>query len=61
MTDLPSILPCPFCGSSDIRLISGFANASRYVKCEACSSRGPTESREHQAISIWNIVSQGLP
>lgn len=57
------VLPCPFCGSEDIR-------ADRYcVECAVCGATGPDDSmkiglrhkRLEDAIRYWNIRNNKAP
>lgn len=44
-------VPCPFCGSDQVRLVvEGFS----CLQCEQCSAKGPTYYRATAAIEGWN-------
>lgn len=53
------LLPCPFCGSNDIKILTKF---DPYVTCGNCLSFGPSPIEtdlEHsktmtEIISLWN-------
>lgn len=51
MSELPTLLPCPFCGGTayieDER--SPFC-----VTCESCACEGPWAKRAGLAIKLWN-------
>lgn len=46
MTELK---PCPFCGSTDVYLIEGFA-----VCCRTCCAYGPQIDINNLLIDAWN-------
>lgn len=59
------LLPCPFCGSGNLRPIHisgsyGYSNSMDYVVCENCGARGGNvedgNCGEHleEAIDNWN-------
>lgn len=51
---------CPFCGEKDFALASmvggkGLTHYDIYqIKCNYCSSRGPSECTERKAKTAWN-------
>ena len=56
MTDL---LPCPFCGSSDMRY--EFCASQGYITCNECGTQGPCDERAadphcdiEAAETAWN-------
>ncbi len=49
MTDQPQLLPCPFCGSSDVEF------RDVYVACLECSAWGPSKNPISSAFVQWNI------
>jgi Lar family restriction alleviation protein len=46
--------PCPFCGSEDLDIESGYDHA--YVICERCETEGPAISNGSalEACEAWN-------
>lgn len=58
-SDLPELLPCPFCGEhfveeaeSDVPTIHG--GNMRAVYCNGCFAEGPTADTAAEAIAAWN-------
>ena len=51
MTD--RLLPCPFCGSSDLELYEDT------VRCIDCSALGPEATDPDQATALWNAANRG--
>ena len=57
----PEILPCPFCGSSDVAIESGDNGKQWWVECRCCDAEGPlSELSELVAAASWNDVSRKL-
>ncbi|MFA5053900.1 MAG: Lar family restriction alleviation protein [Parcubacteria group bacterium] len=53
-----TLKPCPFCGSTAIRLTrSGWLDAY-YVVCEKCRARGGYSQDENCAVEGWNRRGQ---
>jgi Lar family restriction alleviation protein len=54
-TPAPPLLPCPFCGSSDVFVdhVSMDDNAA-FVHCRGCGTEGPFDLSEEVAIAAWN-------
>ena len=52
---MSALLPCPFCGSTEIAL-SHTVQGACWVVCEteACGAIGPTKSTPADAASAWN-------
>lgn len=48
---MSELLPCPFCGSRDIELVSGAPET--WVRCRGCRASTDTRSVE-QAVYAWN-------
>ena len=52
--------PCPFCGSSDVKLqVAGDAQHIVVVECGDCNAQGPTvalivEDCHSKAAALWN-------
>lgn len=61
------ILPCPFCGATDIREErSNNTNSPYYysywMRCQKCKAEGPPNSKSLQvgdAIRLWNRRAKG--
>ncbi len=49
---LINIHPCPFCGDDSMLQIRNYQGKS--VKCENCSTKGPTASTDDMAVELWN-------
>ena len=45
------LLPCPFCGGSDIR-VNG--SRSSFVQCGGCGAESRAEDDDRAAIAAWN-------
>ncbi len=43
-----TLLPCPFCGSLDLKTFKG--GDKEYVQCQSCTSCGP----DHENGLHWN-------
>lgn len=61
------ILPCPFCGSENVKLVGYDSGFGMYVRCEDCSANsgshyydGPQriEFTESDAVDDWNSVKR---
>ena len=52
---MSTLLPCPFCGSTDVS-VSHTVQGSCWVVCEteACGAIGPTKPTPAEAASAWN-------
>jgi Lar family restriction alleviation protein len=52
---MSALLPCPFCGSTEVSL-NHTVQGSCWVVCdtEACGAIGPTQPTPAQAASAWN-------
>jgi Lar family restriction alleviation protein len=46
------VLPCPFCGKSE--LIIGLSDLYKWVECVDCMCAGPTDLGVSGAIEAWN-------
>ncbi len=51
---MENLKPCPFCGCTDIKVISNDTNDIFFVSCEACESSGSCKSDPEWAIKAWN-------
>jgi Lar family restriction alleviation protein len=53
---MSTLLPCPFCGSTDVA-VSHTVQGSCWVVCEtaACGAIGPTKPTPAEATSAWNM------
>src|SRR4030095_16620992 len=56
-----ALLPCPFCGSTEVS-VSHTVQGSCWVVCEtaACGAIGPTKPTSVQAASAWNTRVLGV-
>jgi Lar family restriction alleviation protein len=49
------ISPCPFCGSSDVKLVIYDGSVLPwYFRCECCGTKGPVATNREAAIAFWN-------
>lgn len=46
-----SLKPCPFCNSTDLKLIK---SVDMYIRCRGCDTNGPDGKDEKEAIKAWN-------
>jgi hypothetical protein len=62
-SELSSVLPCPFCGSSDLEVLLD------HVECRACSAQGPYSSysdddpEEYEpaaGVELWNSRREAM-
>ena len=57
MLTLKDAKPCPFCGSTKLRLEDIGGESYLFVECADCKADGPHENddeREHAAVLRWN-------
>jgi Lar family restriction alleviation protein len=54
MTD--KLLPCPFCGGSDVKLRNDPRHDMAWVSCVGCGLEAPTETgvTDEAAVTYWN-------
>ena len=52
-TEEMAFLPCPFCGSTNIDIITTRANMS-YCCCLQCGARGPEAKGNNSPKMAWN-------
>jgi Lar family restriction alleviation protein len=54
--------PCPFCGSSDIRIFETGGGSRAYAFCDGCDAEGPLGWGDtDEAIRLWNTRKQKEP
>lgn len=52
--------PCHFCGSESLRAVKRVIPSRRgdthhwYIRCNACSARGPLKRTEGEAVIAWD-------
>jgi Lar family restriction alleviation protein len=58
---MTQLLPCPFCGSDDVELSTGFVgdghtveNSRRYVECIKCAATSEFGKTDDEAAAAWN-------
>lgn len=54
MADTPELLPCPFCGSSRLKMCDFRIGVLHWLRCKDCESDGPYKKTEAEAITAWN-------
>ncbi|MBN2684381.1 MAG: Lar family restriction alleviation protein [Pontiellaceae bacterium] len=50
---MPDLKPCPFCGSTELRVFRPAPEL--WVYCTVCSASGPTAEGEKGAAAKWNM------
>ena len=52
----PDLLPCPFCGSSNVGVTEMLWNSRlKHVACGGCDASGPPRTKKAAAIAEWNL------
>lgn len=46
-----TLLPCPFCGCTDLAVAN---TGAAWVKCQSCEAEGPPECTDEDATRLWN-------
>ena len=54
MSDLPKLLPCPFCGSENVDHNLDRNDGYYGVECEDCYAQAGTSTWEKVAVQMWN-------
>jgi Lar family restriction alleviation protein len=50
-----ALLPCPFCGSEAVDVLTPFmAGSAKVIECEGCGTEGPWADDETEATKLWN-------
>jgi Lar family restriction alleviation protein len=54
-TELPDLLPCPFCGNDEVHVQDSYLQGSGFmVMCGNCTGEGPLCETEQNAAAQWN-------
>jgi Lar family restriction alleviation protein len=53
--ELDKLLPCPFCGGTEVRLCSAMNEV--WVRCYSCNATSPLLWDDKKAIKFWNTRS----
>lgn len=53
MSNAIDLLACPFCGSTDLSVVSN-GYESMFVECNSCGTSGPVAPDEQQSVNAWN-------
>lgn len=53
------LIPCPFCGSEKIRMLSQMGRFSAW--CIKCDAEGPTDREQSNAVALWNRRATNFP
>ena len=51
--DVMNMMPCPFCGSEDVRAMCGTVTDKAWVYCRACHATGPEVPTKTEADWAW--------
>ena len=54
MAKTPDLLPCPFCGSTDVGVGRIDYTRNKSVVCSGCGAEGPPSTMNGKAILLWN-------
>lgn len=54
------ILPCPFCGSTELWSMDSRDAGEDYICCKTCRASGPETYDENEAISRWNAAPRHI-
>jgi hypothetical protein len=61
MWTLPrAVLPCPFCGSSEVLALS-LGGSAGVLQCRTCNAQGPPGETQDLTLSAWDTRGQPLP
>ena len=47
-----NVLPCPFCGGDNSRLVTN--SAPLFLVCGSCGAHGPQGDSQRHAVDMWN-------
>ena len=56
-----TMLPCPFCGSTDLGLWRQMMRAKCCIACNECDAQGPWAGSREKAIAAWRRRVEGKP
>lgn len=51
--------PCPFCGSTDLDVVSVIMVDAYRVRCGSCIAEGPAADTPREAVEKWNARTKG--
>lgn len=54
------ILPCPFCGSREVR-VSETTDSHFFVSCDRCEGSGSLTTDREDAVCVWNAAARFRP
>lgn len=52
--------PCPYCGSTDLRLCEGLGYGVVECRVNDCFTKGPMKDDIRQAVAAWNALPRSL-
>jgi hypothetical protein len=58
--DLPSVEPCPFCGSGEPEVLHPHSSDGWWVRCEGCHVQTTEYVNRESAITAWNRRAQRM-
>ncbi|SDK77255.1 hypothetical protein SAMN05660337_1181 [Maridesulfovibrio ferrireducens] len=68
MTDISSLLECPWCGAFEDKhlhllkkdiSINHYNSTKYYVQCLNCAAQGPSAATKEEAINFWGTLERG--
>lgn len=59
MDDLPTALPCPFCGSASVEMEAPLGpHDPVWIRCNFCGACGPQDLRWTDCVRHWNTAAR---